>query len=65
MISSISFTELRATIVSSLHGFVESRTQLALPIESRVLAMRAQLGVGLAAPLCLTFSDVLRAGFAM
>ena len=50
MISSIDFTELRATILSSLHGFNESQTPVVSPIESRVLTMRAQPGMGLAAP---------------
>jgi len=64
MISFIDFTELKATILSNLHGFDESQTPLVSPIESRVLVMRDQLGVGLAAPWRLTFNDVLRAGFA-
>ena len=46
-------------------GFNVPRTLLVSPIESRVLAMLAQPGVGLAAPWRLTFSDVLCAGFAM
>ena len=64
MISSTDFTELKATILSSFHGFNESQTPLAYSIGSRVLAMRAQSGGGLAAPWCLTFRDVLRASFA-
>ena len=54
MIPSIDFTELRAIIPSSLHEFDESRTPLLSSIESRVLTIRAQLGVGLAAPWRLT-----------
>ena len=50
MISSINLTELKATILSNLHGFDESWTPLVSPIKSRVLAMRVQLGMGLGAP---------------
>jgi len=42
MISSINFTELRATILSSSYGFDEPRTSLASPSESRILATQAQ-----------------------
>jgi len=48
----------------SFYGFNVPRTPIVSPIESRVLAMLAQPGVGLAAPWRLTFSDVLCVGFA-
>jgi len=38
MISSIDFIELRATILSSLHGFDERQTLLVSPSESHDLA---------------------------
>jgi len=50
---------------SSFYEFDVLWTPLAPLIEGPVLALRAQPGVGLASPWCLTFSDVLRAGFAM
>jgi len=64
MISSIDFTELRATIRSSLYGFDELRTLLASSSESHDLATRDQPGVGFAVPPRLVFSAVLRADFA-
>jgi len=48
---------------NSLFGFGESQTPLASPSESRDLATRDQPGVGFAAPWCLAFTVVLRAGF--
>ena len=42
MISTINFTELRSTILSSLHGSDEPWTLLASSNESRVLTTRAQ-----------------------
>jgi len=54
----------RATTLSSHYGFDEPRFLLVSPIESRVLATRSQPGEGLDASWCLTFSDVLRVGFA-
>jgi len=52
-----------ATTPSSLDGSDEPRTPLTSSSESRVLATRAQPGVGFAAPWRLAFSDVLRASF--
>ena len=63
MISSIDFIELRATTLSSLHGFDEPRTPLASPNESRDLTTQDQLGMGFASPLRLAFSVMLRADF--
>ena len=54
----------RATMPSSLNGFDEPRTLLASSSKSRVLATRAQPGMGFAAPWHLAFSDVLRVCFA-
>jgi len=53
-----------ATTLSSPYQFDEPWIPLVSPIESCVLTTRAQPGVGLAAPWRLTFSNVLRAGFA-
>jgi len=41
LVSFVDFTELRATILSSLHGFDESQTPLTSPIEGRVLTVLA------------------------
>jgi len=49
----------------TLYEFDEPRTPLALPIESYVLATRAQPGVGFAALRRLAIRDVLRARFAV
>ena len=46
-----------------LYGFDEPRILLASPIESYILAIRAQPGVDFATPWRLAFSDVLRPGF--
>jgi len=54
----------RTTTPSSLNGSDEPQTLQDSSSKSRVLATRAQPGVGFVAPWRLAFSDVLCAGFA-
>ena len=52
-----------ATSPSSPYEFDESRTPQASPSERRIITMRAQPGVGFAAPWGLASSAVLHADF--
>jgi len=49
---------------SSFYEFDVPWTSLTSPSESRVVATRAQSGMGIVAPWCLAFSVMLRIDFA-